>query len=275
MRNYFFILLLLCTVKIIAQENTITQAVCYQPRIDATNFNHSNMVINYGRYYATGDITSTNTILNSEYSDDSLTYFADNSIVLGDGFRATSEVDGGIKLAIENCSVCKCVTDFTVDDNHNRRDRTFEIVYNPTSCETENITFDWYFSDGMVVMNGGDVVKREYDWPIANTSARVVATMPSGCQSEISSVETGGIKPAPITIYPNPSSSIFNVNGGFLVGTTATIIDHFNGQILFEKTATIDNEIQIDLTNYPAGIYILRIYDSNVDYLFTEQIIKE
>jgi uncharacterized protein (TIGR02145 family) len=68
-----------------------------------------------------------------------------------------------------------------------------------------------------------------------------------------------------ITIYPNPTSSIINIEQDF---TTAKVYE-ISGKELLKTTSKT-----IDLSELPSNIYLLRLYDSNNRILGTGKIIK-
>ena len=68
-----------------------------------------------------------------------------------------------------------------------------------------------------------------------------------------------------ITIYPNPTSSIINIEQDF---TTAKVYD-ISGRALLKSTSKT-----IDLSELPSNIYLLRLYDNNNRVLGTGKIIK-
>ena len=68
-----------------------------------------------------------------------------------------------------------------------------------------------------------------------------------------------------ITIYPNPTTSIINIEQDF---TTAKVYD-ISGRELLKSTSKT-----IDLSELPSSIYLLRLYDNNNRVLGTGKIVK-
>ncbi len=60
-------------------------------------------------------------------------------------------------------------------------------------------------------------------------------------------------------IYPNPSSGVFTVK---LLNTANIIVIDFQGKIILEQK-NIDNEITINLSNYPKGTYLVELTNNN------------
>jgi uncharacterized protein (TIGR02145 family) len=69
-----------------------------------------------------------------------------------------------------------------------------------------------------------------------------------------------------ITIYPNPTSSIINIEQDF---TTAKVYD-ISGKELLKSTSKT-----IDLSELPSSIYLLRLYDNSNKVLGTSKVVKQ
>ncbi|MDR0873552.1 MAG: family 43 glycosylhydrolase [Prevotellaceae bacterium] len=76
-----------------------------------------------------------------------------------------------------------------------------------------------------------------------------------------SSVETGLNNPAqyPLTVYPNPSNSIFNIQ---LPQTGFLSVSDMYGHTVYSGY-TQKNSVDIDASNYPSGLYILSFSSGN------------
>jgi hypothetical protein len=77
-----------------------------------------------------------------------------------------------------------------------------------------------------------------------------------------------------INVFPNPSSGIFllNIPGQQNVEISITVIDIMGRQIL-DKKVLKENELQIDLSNFPEGVYILKIVEGK-ESSFNKVILK-
>ena len=69
-----------------------------------------------------------------------------------------------------------------------------------------------------------------------------------------------------INIYPNPTTSIINIEQDF---TTAKVYD-ISGRELLKSTLKT-----IDLSELPSSIYLLRLYDNSKKVLGTSKVVKQ
>ncbi|TKG94594.1 T9SS type A sorting domain-containing protein [Puteibacter caeruleilacunae] len=60
-------------------------------------------------------------------------------------------------------------------------------------------------------------------------------------------------------IYPNPSNGIFNVALSNLINAQTVKIIDISGRIIYSRELSGEEDIQIDLTNKPSGIYLVKI----------------
>ena len=65
-----------------------------------------------------------------------------------------------------------------------------------------------------------------------------------------------------ITVYPNPSNGIFNVNNPTLQNIQMTITD-FKGRTREMKRLDANSDLTIDLSSYPLGIYFIQFIVNN------------
>lgn len=62
-----------------------------------------------------------------------------------------------------------------------------------------------------------------------------------------------------ISIYPNPTSNIINVTLGQNSTVNQLILTDLQGKVIFEERKINNNSVQIDLTNYSKGTYLLQV----------------
>ena len=63
------------------------------------------------------------------------------------------------------------------------------------------------------------------------------------------------------SIYPNPSSGIFNIKFNFPEPQIEILVSDIYSRLVFQAT-TNNNDYQLDLSNYPNGIYNLQFIGS-------------
>ncbi len=79
-----------------------------------------------------------------------------------------------------------------------------------------------------------------------------------------------------IAVYPNPSSGIFNIewNSNENNSTTNYIITDISGKTIIEKNNISNSLFQVDLNQYPKGIYFIRI-QSNESIITKELVLTK
>jgi len=73
-----------------------------------------------------------------------------------------------------------------------------------------------------------------------------------------------------ITVYPNPSSGIFNIQSEINSHLFAEVFD-----MIGKKVAQFDNQNSIDISNLNSGVYLLKIIDKNTKLVATKKIVKQ
>lgn len=94
-----------------------------------------------------------------------------------------------------------------------------------------------------------------------------------GCNSSVEVEEAcaigiNNIEEQALSIYPNPSSDIVNIEG-YLPARISVI------NALGQKVLEIKNPQQIDISNLENGIYMLRIFDKHQNQIATKKIVKQ
>ncbi|MHB9140331.1 MAG: HEAT repeat domain-containing protein [Paludibacter sp.] len=71
-----------------------------------------------------------------------------------------------------------------------------------------------------------------------------------------------------IKIYPNPTTGKFEISGIDALGDKCKIeiFNHLGVSILVSEYETIDKKISLDLSTYPAGMYLIQISNNGVSY---------
>lgn len=66
------------------------------------------------------------------------------------------------------------------------------------------------------------------------------------------------------SIYPNPSNGILNLSDN-TASITKVEINNILGQVFFKEQYYNQNTIEIDISNYPTGTYLVKIRDAKAN----------
>jgi len=127
----------------------------------------------------------------------------------------------------------------------------------------------------------GDTYEEEIDylknWTIARLNWLDI-NMPGDCDDEIQSVSENNLtENISIDIYPNPTSDIVYIENTSLANEMPQEVLIYNsiGELIFQKNIqeTNLNLLQIDVKNYPIGVYNLQLKTTN-GAIVNKQIVK-
>ncbi|KYG71348.1 putative secreted protein (Por secretion system target) [Roseivirga ehrenbergii] len=94
------------------------------------------------------------------------------------------------------------------------------------------------------------------------TNAGTVSVNVSGEGAIITGVDDGAINPETISIFPNPASKILNIDLSDLGGKKLDIdITNASGTPLFSRKSFTEKILQLSVSGYTSGIYIIQITD--------------
>ena len=79
------------------------------------------------------------------------------------------------------------------------------------------------------------------------------------CDGEDTVVATNYLQQGNIRAYPNPTSGFFHIENTEKQAFIATVYTNY-GELLFELSAQNNARVSIDLSAYPAGMYILKLW---------------
>jgi PKD repeat protein len=133
-----------------------------------------------------------------------------------------------------------------------------------TNTSTGGTSYSWDFGDG----SPADLTQNPSHTYSANGTYTVVLTVTGPCNTVTSSqtvtISVTGIdtySQESFSVYPNPSNGLFTVN----MNTAAkTIVEVYNviGEVVF-STQLANNTALVDLSNYSAGVYSMKVISEN------------
>jgi hypothetical protein len=146
------------------------------------------------------------------------------------------------------------------------------VFTNP--CVSDSTGPDVAMQYGLNSFNGTyfELWTHDLDWPQYNNFFQTWHdSLEMLCNQMTVTVSDIKIEENDITIYPNPTKGIFTVSCSYKIKKAE--IYAFNGQLINSKTAINLNTFEIDIVNYPSGIYFVTLIN---DYMITTvKIIKE
>jgi len=74
-----------------------------------------------------------------------------------------------------------------------------------------------------------------------------------------------------ITVFPNPVANILNISG-VAIGSGISVLD-LTGKILISTQLDSPNAIELDLTNFDSGVYLVRVGEGS--QVVTRRIVKQ
>ena len=205
--------------------------------------------------------------------------FYDNTSPLGPQIRAFNnagswapdfrycDIQGGLaNLAVygnaivyqDNIDINPLFTDSVNNDFHLQ---AISTLINAGTTNSIIVTTPWSGSNGQLI----NLPNTDLDW-----HQRIVGIIDIGAYEFGSSLGIDPIQNFSFTIYPNPSKGIFNINSN--TNYDSLSVHNILGVEVIHKST--ESEItNIDLTNYPSGMYFVSFLANNKNY--TYKIINE
>ncbi len=138
----------------------------------------------------------------------------------------------------------------------------------------------------------GNSFTMNFSWTLANikdlTQLRVLSFIQNKNTKEVYDVETVNpsaiaagiadqeIKADMISIYPNPSSGMVNVQVTDLsTGNYNLGLYSLEGKLLIQQSLPANNALKIDLTNYPTGMYIFSVTNTAGESISVKRFTKQ
>jgi hypothetical protein len=170
------------------------------------------------------------------------------------GLDRLTSIGGSLKIrwniALSDISGLEHITSQSIQE--------LEIIYNQTLAECSIESICGYLEDplGIVEIYGNA--------PGCNNPEEVT----EACLTPVEEADTG----TSFTIIPNPSKNNVTVSVPAITGIIRLTIFTVNGQKAMEKQLT-DNEIQLDISALPRGVYFMRVQDEKSSAVI--KLIKE
>ena len=70
-----------------------------------------------------------------------------------------------------------------------------------------------------------------------------------------------------LSVYPNPGSGVFTISANILKNGVIEVYDMLGSKIKHIEVEASTTSYEIDLTNYPKGIYIINMISENKKYV--------
>ena len=71
-----------------------------------------------------------------------------------------------------------------------------------------------------------------------------------------------------LTVYPNPSEGLFSIAiPTNAKDVTVKVFNSISQMVLYKTFEVINSRVQLDLTNRPVGVYLVKVY-SDKEYVF-------
>ena len=76
-----------------------------------------------------------------------------------------------------------------------------------------------------------------------------------------------------ISIYPNPTNGLLNIEGADKV-SSIILFNDLGQQVLAKNNSAGDKMLTIDLSNLPSGIYLVHLRDAEFNVVIKRRVVK-
>lgn len=216
-------------------------------------------------------ITVNLTINNSTTSSQTLVECAGFSVTVGSNTYSTTGVYTDVFMNAAGCD-STVTTDLTIE---NAIDVTIDNSLAPTlTANQAGASYQWLDCD-----NGNAIIPSEttQSFTAAVNGNYAVEITVGSCvdTSACENIAGVGIKEAAsnvVSIYPNPTNGMVNINFGSNNSTVDYTISSIEGKVV-ETGKTSTNNITVDLSNESKGVYFIRINTENISTVY--KLIKQ
>ena len=141
----------------------------------------------------------------------------------------------------DTVSVTETVT-YSIFDTISVMDTTTTVLY---QIDTQVVTIN----------DTNEVMIDVYDTTYVSVDDTLVITMSSDTAAGIDFLTTE------VNVYPNPASTALNIDIE-MSGNYTVSLSNISGQMIFLQSNIVDN-LQIDISNFTAGLYFITIRDND------------
>ena len=204
-------------------------------------------------------ITSSVTVNNSNTGTDVQTACDTYTWIDGNAYTADNNT---AMFTLTNTAGCDSIV--TLDLTINAVDITTTNVNDTITSNATGATYQWLDCDNAFAIITGKISQNFVATTNGNFAVEVTqnsCTDTSVCVN-ITTVGVNDIKNTKVSIYPNPTKELINVNFGSVQGSVNYTLTSIEGRIIEQQQNVTENSIRIDLSNESKGIYLLKI-DNN------------
>lgn len=134
--------------------------------------------------------------------------------------------------------------------------------YNPTT--NQEFIFDFHPLSNGGFIGCGVVTSLNDNWLVSIDSFGCIV---SGCVTGVEEQTEANVKS--IICYPNPSSLSF-INFSTRLPIVSFLVYDYSGKIILEKNIQNSSQIQINISDFPNGIYLIDVLDNRANHLFSK-----
>tara|TARA_B100000809_G_scaffold138830_1_gene136450 strand:+ start:177 stop:1376 length:1200 start_codon:yes stop_codon:yes gene_type:complete len=225
-----------------------------------------------GNTYTTDNNTATHTLTNAAGCDSIVTLnLTINSGNTGADVQAACDnftwIDGNT-YTTDNNTATYTLTNAVGCDSVVTLDLTINAVDIATANSNDTITsnatgatFQWLDCDNAFAIISGEISQ---DFVATSNGNFAVEVTQNSCKDtsicvNITTVDINSIEKKIVSIYPNPTKELINVNFGNIQGSVNYTLTSIEGRIIEQKQNVTDKSISIDLSKESLGVYLLKV----------------
>jgi hypothetical protein len=177
---------------------------------------------------------------------------------------------GLYRLTISDTKGCQIIDSTTINSiTPEKPIISYNMDANSVDCGTVGLSYQW-FKDGIPYLISGNPVTSQNAPATTSGIYFVRMTDVNGCTVDsepltviVSGILNQQIEIGTLSVFPNPTNGLFHLNFyGKNTNTTSIQVLDIVGKVNLEINITNSNNLfegDIDLSNYPSGIYIVKV----------------